>query len=695
MTEICKAGIEQMKPKLIEGAKVTKFAPDIHFVEAEGSFVKIDDAENELMQEFNGTNTLADIISKHLSKGDTGVFNRVLQLITRLNRSKLFNKECSSVLKGSKSYEKSYFVCQKTIGTLLPKGFCAFKGKIMTSIPGIIFLAALSLGSLNAPTLKGLNILKELTYGSLAPEYAYLAALFFIWITVSVIISGISLSSAAALTSLGISAPVNAVFKYGIFYLSVSPVPVVSKGRKEAVKHYIMLILVPFSIAGVAAILWQFGFFRPQMAVINVIGVSIGLWRIAPLVKSPFTMLAGFFIPGEGRTSTFLRRRFLKDLLTTKKNSKETDMLILLSTLGLIWLYGIYEYFWHVANSTLSYLLADTLSASGITFILISISLIFIVLPVLLLATGALIVVLGNIGSVTATPLARMRRLADIITSKTVPAKAQIVAFLAQIPLFSGLNETELAALCSYIRLIKYGSKRRIIRQGDTGECFYTIVSGTAEVVVENASGVEKVVEHLSTGDSFGEIALIEKIPRTASIVTKTPVTIFEMDKSSFDKFVISSAGGKEKVTNMIRLGKLLIAAPLFSFMSPRQISSVIMRLKTENAVAGTLFFDQGDSGDKFYFIKEGSVHIRRTEAGKIVLDKQLGQGEFFGEMALVREIPRTAKATAISDCVVATLTKEEFLEIMGHSIFSGKELDAMMRERISQLGKEALKSCL
>lgn len=695
MTEICKAGIEKMKPKLIEGATVTKFASDIHFVQFEGRFVKIDDAENELMQDFNGFITLADIISKHLSKGDTGVFNRLLSLITRLNKAKLFDKECESVLKGVSKPEKILQGCKKKIGTLLPKGLCAFKGKIISSIPGIIFLAVISSASLYFPQLKGLNILKELTYGSLAPEYAYLAALFFIWITVSFIISGISLSSAAALTSLGISAPVNAVFKYGIFYLSVSPVPVVSKGRKEAVKHYIMLILVPFSIAGVAAILWQFGIFRPAMAIVYVTAFSIGLWRVSPLIKSPFTMLAGFFVQGEGSTSTFLRRRFVKDLLTTKKNSAETDRLILLSTLGLVWLYGIYEYFWHVANSTLSYLLADTLSASGITFILISISLIFIVLPVLLLATGALIVVLGNIGSVTATPLARMRRLADIITSKTVPAKAQIVAFLAQIPLFSGLNETELAALCSYIRLIKYGSKRRIIRQGDTGECFYTIVSGTAEVVVENASGVEKVVEHLSTGDSFGEIALIEKIPRTASIVTKTPVTIFEMDKSSFDKFVISSAGGKEKVTNMIRLGKLLIAAPLFSFMSPRQISSVIMRLKTENAVAGTLFFDQGDSGDKFYFIKEGSVHIRRTEAGKIVLEKQLGQGEFFGEMALVREIPRTAKATAISDCVVATLTKEEFLEIMGHSIFSGKELDAMMRERISQLGKEALKSCL
>ncbi|HSW60709.1 MAG TPA: cyclic nucleotide-binding domain-containing protein [bacterium] len=695
MTDLCKAGIEQMKPKLIEGATATKFAKDIHFVQHEGRFVKLNDEESGLMQEFNGSATLADIISKYLVKGDTGVFNRILSLITRLNKAALFDKECALVLKDVVRHKRMFQGCTKTVKTLLPKGLCAFKGKILTSIPGLIFLAALSFGSLTPPSLKGLNILKELTWGTLAPEYAYLAALAFILITVSTVISATSLCSGAALTSLGISAPVNAVFKYGLFFLSVNPVPVVSKGRQEAVKHYIMLILIPFSIAGAVAVLWQLGIFRQAMAIVYVTAFSIGLWRISPLIRSPFTMLSGFFVQGEGSTSTFLRRRFIKDLFTTKKNSAETDRLILLSTLGLIWLYGIYEYFWHVANSTLSYLLADTLSASGFTFVLISISLVFIVLPVILPLTGGLIVVLGNLGSVASTPLARMRRLADRITSKNVPSKAHIVAFLSQIPLFSGLDETALASLCSHIRLIRYGAKRKIIAQGDNGDSFYTIVSGVAEVVVENASGVEKVVETLSTGDSFGEIALLEEIPRTAGIVTKIPSAVFEIGRESFEKFVVSSAGGKEKVTDMIRFGKLLMSNPMFSFMSPRQLSHVIMKFKTEKIPAGKLFFDQGDKGDKFYLIKEGTVHIRRSEGSEVVLDRKLEQGDFFGEIALIKEVSRTAKAMAVSDCTVATLTKEEFLEIIGHSIFSGKELDSVMRERASQLGKEALKSCL
>ena len=693
--QFCKGDIEQMHPKLVSGVTVTKFATDIHFVQFEGRFVKLDDADAGLISEFNGSITLADIIAKKLNSGDSGVFNRMLSLIIRLNKAELFDHECASVLRDAVKSKPMLFDYRKKLGTFMPEGLCVLTGRLFTSIPGLVILAFLAMAAFSAPYLKGLNLLKELTGNTLSPGYAYLTAIIFIWIVLVFILSVSSFISGAGLSAHGISAPVFLRFRCGLISFYVDPAPIVSTGRAAAVKHYLMLMLVPFSIAGIAAILWQIDFFRPAMAIIHIVAVAMGLLFVSPLLKSPFTMLVGFFVPGNGRTSTFIRRRFLKDLLTTRKNTPETDRLILLSVVGLLWLYAIYEYFWYVARATLSYLLAETLSASGLTLVLIGISLAFIVLPIVFLAAGALVVVLGNIGGVAQTPLARMRRLADGITSKNVPAKTQIVAFLQQIPLFSGLDETELAALCSHIRLHRYGAKRKIIQQGDTGDCFYTIVSGSAVVIHEDAGGKEKVVETLSTGDSFGEIALLEKVPRTASIVTKVSTAVFEINRDSFEKFVVTSAGGKDKVTDMIRLGKLLISVPLFSFMSSRQLSAVVMRLGIERISAGMVFFNQGDKGDKFYLIKEGTVHIRRTEENKIVLDKTLEQGQFFGEMALIREIPRTAKATAVSECIVATLTKEQFRDIIGHSLFSGRELDAVMHERASQLGKEALKSCL
>ena len=101
--------IEQMKPKLVQGVKINKFAPDINFVEFDGRYIKMDDADNQLLSEFDGSSTLADVIAKYLAKGDTGVFNRVLSLITRLNKADLFDKECASVLKDQKKIDTPFF----------------------------------------------------------------------------------------------------------------------------------------------------------------------------------------------------------------------------------------------------------------------------------------------------------------------------------------------------------------------------------------------------------------------------------------------------------------------------------------------------------------------------------------------------------------------------------------------------------
>jgi len=694
-TQFCKGDIEQMKPKLIEGATVTKFAPDIHFVQHEGRFVKIDDAEFELISDFNGELTLADIITARLSKGDTAIFDRLLMLINRLSKADLFNKECASVFKYGAKKRSGVFEHYKKIALIPANSFCSKFGSFSVSIPGLVILFFLAVPSVLQPHLRGANLLKELTGAVLSDGYAYLAAIFFIGVSMFAVQSLAAFLNGSALASKGVSVPLYFRCKLGLVSFWTNSIPVVSVGKDAAIRHYLMKLILPFSIAGVASILWQLDFYRPAMAILHVITVATGLWAASPLLKSPFTMLTNFFIKGEGKTSTFLRRRFIKDIFNFKQNSAETDRLIIQSVLGLLWLYAIYLYFWYVANSTVSHLLADTISASGATLVLVGISLAFIVIPILLLALGALLVLIGNIGGVVKNPFAKMRRLADSITSKKVPPKAQVAAFLQLIPLFSGLDEVELLAICSHIRLHRFSGGRKIIQQGDSGDCFYTIVSGEVDVVYEDASGRERVVETLSTGDSFGEIALIEKVPRTASIVAKVPTAVFEINRESFEKFIVSSVGGKEKITEVIRLGKLLMSNPLFSFMSPKQISSVIMKFGYESCIAGATVFSQGDKGDKFYLIKEGTVHVKRVEESRVVIDKTLEQGQFFGEIALIREIPRTASVKAISDCSFATLTKEQFIEVIGHSIFSGKQLDAVMHERALQLGKEALKECL
>jgi MFS family permease len=91
------------------------------------------------------------------------------------------------------------------------------------------------------------------------------------------------------------------------------------------------------------------------------------------------------------------------------------------------------------------------------------------------------------------------------------------------------------------------------------------------------------------------------------------------------------------------------------------QLASQLIPLEVE---AGTDVIVEGDSGDRFYIVREGAVEI--TAGGKHVADA--GPGGYFGEIALLRDVPRTATCTATTPVGLFALEREDFLAaVTGH----------------------------
>ena len=689
------AELTVLKP--VKNLSVTRFSDSVFFAEADGNFVKLDFFEQRLLSEFDGKNTLADITASRLDKGDTSVFDKLITLIEKLNENDLLDPECAAGLKKS-AHKKAFY--EKTLAQkeLKPSSLLALAGKILTSLPVLVIMFILSLVSFLAPSLKGINILTSITQGTTGLGTAYLLALFFILVFLFVILSLPAAFSAADLAAHGITPRLTLKNKCGFFYLEASSAQIIGKGRADALKHYAMILLTPFAVSGLTALLWQFGIARPVMAVMNVISTACGLIALSPISTSPLSMMVDFFMPGSGKSFNYARKRFIKDVFTLKKVSPETERMMILSSFGLVWIYFVYRYFWNVARSTMSYLFSDfyTSYTGGdiASEILIALTLLLMITPAIAVLAGFIAIAFGNIGSVVATPLVKMRDLAGTITAKAVPATEEIIGFLKEIPLFAELRDEELTELCKHIKLRRFMKNSPIVRQGDAGDNFYTIVSGKAKIVVSGNNGAEKTLGTLSTGDSFGETALIEKGPRTASIITMSQTAVFEISREGFEKFLASNAENREKITGKIRLGKMLLASSIFSFMSQKQISYLIKNLKPEKIKEGTIVFKQGDEGDKFYIIQEGSIHLERYDNSLKTLDIILKPGSFFGEMALVKNIPRTATAEAVSDSLLFSLDKESFCTIIGSTLSGGRELDSLINERAAQLGKEVIKSC-
>jgi CRP-like cAMP-binding protein len=100
----------------------------------------------------------------------------------------------------------------------------------------------------------------------------------------------------------------------------------------------------------------------------------------------------------------------------------------------------------------------------------------------------------------------------------------------------------------------------------------------------------------------------------------------------------------------------------------------------------GTVVIRQGDAGDRFYVIDHGRMTV--TADGRHVAD--LGPGDFFGEIALLRDVPRTATVTASEDTRLLSLERDQFLEAITGFAFSHLEVDRVAVERLNDLGRGA-----
>jgi len=96
--------------------------------------------------------------------------------------------------------------------------------------------------------------------------------------------------------------------------------------------------------------------------------------------------------------------------------------------------------------------------------------------------------------------------------------------------MFADCSDAELAEIDRLADEVQVGSGRMIMRQGDLGQEFAVIISGTVDVVRD-----EVTVATLGPGDYFGELALLEAIPRTASVVAATDVVLEVIDRRGFN----------------------------------------------------------------------------------------------------------------------------------------------------------------
>ncbi len=130
--------------------------------------------------------------------------------------------------------------------------------------------------------------------------------------------------------------------------------------------------------------------------------------------------------------------------------------------------------------------------------------------------------------------------------------KVYLVAQLKRVPLFGDLSDSQLGTLVNAGIVKHYVKGSIIVRQTDTGNTFYTVVSGQAKVVLLNPDGKEIVLSLLKDGDFFGELSLLDDEPRSASVIVLKDATLFLITRTQFYKLITTHAGILKKVLKEI-----------------------------------------------------------------------------------------------------------------------------------------------
>ena len=123
--------------------------------------------------------------------------------------------------------------------------------------------------------------------------------------------------------------------------------------------------------------------------------------------------------------------------------------------------------------------------------------------------------------------------------------------------------------------------------------------------------------------------------------------------------FVVSDDGGSAAVT-----AERLRAISLLNPLSDEQLASLATLFVSERAIAGQSIIRQGEPGSLFYLIARGIVRVSIKGSTRDVA--RLSDGDQFGEMALLHDVPRSATVTASTDCLFLTLTRKQFLDLIG-----------------------------
>ena len=271
-----------------------------------------------------------------------------------------------------------------------------------------------------------------------------------------------------------------------------------------------------------------------------------------------------------------------------------------------------------------------------------------------------------------------------------------IAAFLRECVVFAPLTDAQRTALGDVLTEVTVAAGEQVCAQGEACEAVHLVREGTlVELRHGQLGGVVEEETRYGPHASFGDVALNRAdAVHAGSVVATEQSMLLRLSRAHFTELFgdsLSSIGRTNFTQRMI--GQITF----FRELSPEDRELLVDELReTGPFPEGANVIEQGSTGDALYIVKSGGVHVwLQDEHGeRTIVKERLGPGDYFGEMALLKEgTTRRATVTATEPTVCMTLDRTMFRTLLGervaHSIIEREaarravEMERSRQERV------------
>jgi CRP-like cAMP-binding protein len=258
---------------------------------------------------------------------------------------------------------------------------------------------------------------------------------------------------------------------------------------------------------------------------------------------------------------------------------------------------------------------------------------------------------------------------------------------VAPLPLFSALSKDALRALVGAFEMITVPAGQPIISEGEEGAEAYIVARGELEVSRADVDeGPRIILARLSSGALFGEMALLSRAPRAATVITTRPSILLVAKRDALEAVAekrpevaveLAAHCRRRMVANLARTSPILISVP------PQERTMLVERFETRIYEKGDKLVVEGQDAQGLHLVASGAVAVIAHENGESVVLATLAAGDTVGEVALVLRRKANADVIAVHPTVTLFLPREDFLALVHDhpTILHGLYMTAVRRD--------------